>query len=99
MIEETPALIQAYDELKREGRTVEFVGIGTNDEVDNLKKFAANNTVSYVLVADPDGKVSDAYGVLGMPTTVFVDSSGIVRKIHTGAIKKEQVLEMVRGLK
>ncbi len=98
-IEETPALIQAYDELKGEGRSMEFIGIGTNDKVDNLKKFATNNDVSYVLVADPDGKVSDAYGVLGMPTTVFIDSNGIVRKIHNGAIRKEQVLEIMRGLK
>jgi peroxiredoxin len=98
-IEETPALIEAYNELKGEGRAVEFIGIGTNDEVSNLQKFAANNDVSYVLVADPDGKVSDAYGVLGMPTTVFVDSNGIVRKIHNGAITKAQVLDIMRGLK
>ncbi len=98
-IEETPALIEAYNELKGEGRAVEFVGIGTNDELDNLKKFATNNDVSYLLVADPDGKVSDAYGVLGMPTTVFVDSNGVVRKIHSGAITKAQVLDVMRGLK
>lgn len=97
-IEETPALIQAYNELKSEGRDMEFIGIGTNDDLPNLQKFASNNTVPYLMVADPDGKVSEAYGVLGMPTTVLIDSNGIVRKIFNGAIKKEQVLEAMRSL-
>jgi hypothetical protein len=34
-----------------------------------------------------------------MPTTVFVDGDGVVRKIWNGAIKKEQVIEIMRGLR
>ncbi|MCL6511659.1 MAG: TlpA family protein disulfide reductase [Anaerolineae bacterium] len=98
-LEETPALIAAYNELKRTKPDVEFVGIGTNDDRDNLRKFAENNRIPYLIVEDPDGKVSDAYGVLGMPTTVFLDSSGVVRRIWNGAIKQEQVVEIMRGLR
>ncbi|MFC1464283.1 MAG: TlpA family protein disulfide reductase [Candidatus Brachytrichaceae bacterium NZ_4S206] len=98
-LEETPALIAAYDELKRTNPNVEFIGIGTNDERANLEKFAENNRIPYLIVEDPDGKVSDAYGVLGMPTTVFVDGNGVVRRIWNGAIKKEQVIEIMRGIR
>lgn len=98
-LEETPALIEAYKQLKGENLDVEFVGIGTNDESANLQKFADNNKVPYTLVEDPDGKVSDAYGVLGMPTTVFLDGNGVVQRVWNGAIRKEQVVEIVRGLR
>jgi len=98
-LEETPALVAAYDELKQANPDIEFVGIGTNDDRENLRKFAEDNRIPYLIVEDPDGRVSDAYGVLGMPTTVFVDSSGIVRRIWNGAIMREQVVEIMRGLR
>ena len=99
-IEETPALIAAYTELKSEGRAVEFIGVSTNDpDKDALRKFAANNKIPYLVVDDADDKVGEAYGVLGMPTTVVVDGNGVVRRVITGPVTKEQVLGMMRGTK
>jgi len=98
-LEETPALIQAYKELKAENPNIEFVGIGTNDEKANLVKFAENNKVPYLVVDDADGKVSDAFAVRGMPTTFFIDSAGIVRNVVNGEIKKDKVLALMRDLK
>ncbi len=98
-IEETPALIAAYNELKRENPDIEFLGIGTNDDRTNLVKFAENNQIPYLVLDDADGKVSDAYAVRGMPTTFFIDSAGIVRTVWNGEIKKDKVLELMRGMK
>jgi thiol-disulfide isomerase/thioredoxin len=97
-LKETPALIEAYNELKAENPNIEFVGVGTNDEKANLVKFAENNNVPYVMVDDSDSKVSDAYAVRGMPTTFFIDSAGIVRTVVNGEIKKDKVLELMRSL-
>jgi cytochrome c biogenesis protein CcmG/thiol:disulfide interchange protein DsbE len=97
-MEETPALIEAYNELKKGNPNVEFVGIGTSDDKANLAKFAANNKIPYLVLDDADSKVSDAYAVRGMPTTFFIDSAGIVRSVWNGEIKKDKVLELMRGL-
>ena len=89
-LRETPDLKAAYNELREEN--VAFVGIGTQDETDKLKKFADDNSVDYTIVEDPKGSVSDNYGVLGLPTTFLVDSNGIVRKVFTGPVTKDQVI-------
>lgn len=97
-LEETPALIEAYETLRAEGHSIVFIGIGVNDDPENLRRFAQNNRIPYPVVEDTDNAVSDAYGVRGLPTTVFVDSRGVVRRVWNGAIRKERVLEIVYEL-
>jgi peroxiredoxin len=95
-LRETPALVEAYKELKESGAV--FVGIGTQDDTANLKKFVDDNQVPYTVVEDPLGKVSGQYRVLGMPTTFIVDQDGLLRKVFNGEVQKEQVIEAMRGL-
>lgn len=99
-VRETPDLKAAYIALKAEQKedNIAFVGIGLQDDTDKLKKFVADNAVPYIIVEDPKGKVGDAYGVLGMPTTVLVDSSGVVRKVFTGPVTRDQVIAEIKKL-
>ena len=75
-----------------------FIGIGLQDENANLRKFADDNKIPYLVVEDPDGKVGDAYGVRGMPTTIYVDRDGIVRTIVNGAVKREAVVAQIAAM-
>lgn len=95
-LKEMPDLVSAYNELRGEG--VEFVGIGMQDETAKLKQFVEEQQVPYIIVEDPKGDVGLRYAVLGMPTTVLVDSGGIVRKVFTGAVTSEQVLDEMRKI-
>lgn len=97
-LEETPALIEAYEALRAQGHAVVFIGIGVNDNPENLRRFAQNNRIPYPVAEDVDNAVSDAYGVRGLPTTVFIDSRGVIRRVWNGAIRKERVLEIVYEL-
>ncbi|MCX6018295.1 MAG: TlpA disulfide reductase family protein [Chloroflexi bacterium] len=95
-IEETPDLAAAYKEIA--DPNVVFIGIGLQDENANLRKFADDNKIPYLVVEDPDGKVGDAYGVRGMPTTIYVDRDGIVRTIVNGAVKREAVVAQIAAM-
>lgn len=89
-VAETQDLIAAYRELQ--GKNVAFVGVGTDDSVANLSQFAKNNAIPYLIVTDEDGKVSGAWGVLGLPMTVILDEQGVVKKVKAGAVTKDEVL-------
>jgi peroxiredoxin Q/BCP len=60
-IREARALRDAAAELKK--RSAVVVGVST-DGVESHKRFAANNELAFPLLADSDGKIAAAYGVL-----------------------------------
>ncbi len=96
-IEETPALIEAYRQIN--DPNVAFVGVGLQDDLANLKKFAADYGVPYLVVADADGAVGDAYAVRGLPTTILVDSSGVVQNIVSGPVQRDKVVDLIGRLR
>ena len=96
--EELPALNEAYAELNKKG-DVAFVGIGYQDKTELLKAFAADYKLTYTLVEDPSGKTGDLYNVLGMPTTFFIDSAGVLQHVETGTLTKAEVLAQFEKLK
>jgi thiol-disulfide isomerase/thioredoxin len=43
------------------------------------------------VVMDPTLTVSDAFGVFGLPTSIFLDAAGVVRGIYTGHLSREDM--------
>lgn len=64
---------------------VEFVGVAVNDDPDKAAEFAAEIDVSYTIAID-DGTVEDAYPVMGLPGTFFINPDGTIAKRHFGVV-------------
>ncbi|MHB1787387.1 MAG: TlpA family protein disulfide reductase [Acidimicrobiales bacterium] len=64
--------------------TVKFVGININDTKGDAQAFMAQAGVTYPVAFDPKGTTSGPYGLIGLPTTVFVNASGVVVGVHDG---------------
>lgn len=60
-IREARSLNDALAELTK--RSAVVIGVST-DGVESHERFAANNELTFPLLADPDGKIAKAYGVL-----------------------------------
>lgn len=73
-----------------------FVGIDTNDKPSAAHKFLALVHVTYPVISDPNGSVSIKYGLFGLPTTIFISSSGKVLGRHIGQIDSSTLRAALR---
>ena len=95
-----------YALLKREGFTI--LGISPDEEKKH-KKFGAKYDLPFTLVADPEHKIIDKYGVWGEKqlygrkymglhrTTFHVDEKGVIRKIFLKPRSKQHAEEIVKA--
>ncbi len=64
-------------------RGVRVLGISA-DDLDDLKKVAADEKLPFTIARDPDDKLARAYLVPGLPTFVVIDKAGVVRYVGVG---------------
>ena len=80
----------------------------SGDDVTSKKTFAENYHLPFSILADPDKKIIEAYGVKRMAITgwaqritFIIDKAGIVRHVVTNVnttAADKQVLELIQGL-
>jgi cytochrome c biogenesis protein CcmG/thiol:disulfide interchange protein DsbE len=85
--EETPLLVRVH---RRYAGRVHFVGVDAEDRPEDARRFARRYHVDYPLVRMEDDRLVDAYGLPGLPTTVFIDARGrIVARTVGGFVGAE----------
>jgi len=65
---------------------VQVVSVYVGESVSTVQPYAQRLGLTMPAVPDPDNTIGDAYGVIGIPAHYFIDSSGVIRNIHVGAI-------------
>ncbi len=75
---EAEAPILAASAQKYAPQGVVFIGIAYQDTQQNSLDFARQYNVTYAIGGDPGGDTAIAYGVTGVPETVFINRQGVV---------------------
>ncbi len=90
------------DELQQRYAPLGFTMLGINVEEDSslADEFLRGTPVNFPILYDRANKVSEAYDVIAMPTTIIVDREGKVRFIHHGyqAGYENEYQDQVRSL-
>jgi peroxiredoxin len=68
------------------GNRISVIGINSNDRVEIVREFLSRYGITYINLLDTDGKVFVLYELTGLPTSFFIDESGIVRGIWLGSM-------------
>ena len=71
--------------LKYNGQ-VAIIGIDQGEPLTLVADFVAQFGVSYPMLLDLNSDVNREYNVRALPTTIFIDSNGVVREVYTGII-------------
>jgi cytochrome c biogenesis protein CcmG/thiol:disulfide interchange protein DsbE len=75
------------------GDQVRFLGINTQDTAQRAAELVEETGVTYDLVRDPDGEVSRAFEVFGMPSTFYVAADGTIVGRHTGLLTRDALVD------
>jgi len=85
---EMPMLESAYKEL---GGKVAFLGIDSQDTQAAGAAFAHKAGVTYPLASDPKGNVAIAYGLFGLPSTMFISAHDQIVAGYTGQLSRKEL--------
>ena len=91
-VAEMPDFEKVHQDVKEQ---VAFIGIDQRDDRSAAEDLAHQTGVTYRLAEDPDGRVFDAFGGVGMPTTVFIDADGRVVDVVTGQLNEALLRDLI----
>lgn len=93
---EMPDLERAAQQLGDSGLIV--LAVNHSEQVDVIEPFAQKLGLTFPLIANPNRDIIHGFGVINLPTSYFIDTSGVVSYKHIGLINfdfiKQRVEEM-----
>lgn len=82
--EEFPALVRKYKQYQDQGLVV--IGVNYQDENtdEGVMTFMRNTLVNFPIVRDTGDRVGRMYRINGLPTSYFIDKTGVIRDVVVG---------------
>ena len=93
---ETPHLVDVYN--AEEGEVV-FIGINLEETEADVASYRDEFDVPYPLILNPDGKLTEIYRPIGLPTSWFIDSEGVIRYVHAGPMTASMLREAITAIR
>jgi len=88
---EMPAIQSVYERYRDQGFTVLAVDVGEGDA--QVGAFVDEQGLTFPILMDRDANVSHRYQVRAMPSTFFIDPSGVIREVTLGGPMTEAFIE------
>ena len=74
---------------------VDFLGLALQDRPESAASLVEQTGITYAVGTDDDAEIFEMFQGLGMPTTVFIDSDGVVQDVHSGQLSAEALRERI----
>ena len=95
-IKEMPEFQKAHQSLNPK---VKIIGINLAESREKIGEFAQTNHLSFPILLDAYGNVSQEYKVVNLPVTFFITPDGVVReKIFGGGITQKMIEAKINQL-
>ena len=88
---EMPGIQAAYEKFNGKGLVVLGINFTAQDNLQDVRDFVTELKLTFPILLDESGDVSAGlYGMRGLPTSYFIDTQGILRRIQVGAMLPEK---------
>ncbi len=91
---EMPDIQKYYNEADD---NVEILAINIDPQYD-VKKFVREVNVTFPVLLDSNDEVNTMYRILTIPTTYFIDGTGIIRSKHLSVMTIEIIREHIKNM-
>jgi len=93
---EMPDLVRAYEAHKAEGFVILGIDLTFQDSIPDVQAFVEEFNMTFPVLLDETGVVTtEVYRLRGLPMSIFVGRTGIVSRMHIGALTAGQIDEFV----
>ena len=93
---ETPHLVDVYN---AEAGEVIFIGLNLQESDEKVADYKDQFNITYPLLLDPDGKLTELYRPIGLPTSWFIDPDGVIRYVHAGQMTTPMLNEVLDAIR
>ncbi|WP_379967964.1 peroxiredoxin family protein [Ectobacillus sp. sgz5001026] len=96
---EIPELVNYYEAHKNE--QIEIVGVNLTKSESNsgvVKDFVKNNSMTFPILLDEQGKIGDLYRTITIPTSYIIDKNGVIQDKYVGAMSYETINKFVSSI-
>ena len=88
---EMPAIQQVYEDYRDRG--VEVLAVNLSEQDGTVSAFVEELGLTFPVLMDLDDDIGSLYRVRSIPTTFFVDRSGVIREVIVGGPIPSAVIE------
>jgi peroxiredoxin len=92
---EMPEMQRYFEELNQD---VVILAVNIDPQLD-VQKFVDEMGITFPIPLDEGDEVNTAYQVISIPTTYFIDTKGIIRDKHIGAMTYDLMKNTIAKLK
>ncbi|MDY7095951.1 MAG: TlpA disulfide reductase family protein [Acidobacteriota bacterium] len=89
--------IPELNQFRRDNPTVPLLGVGADEPPELSRRAAQELGITYPVVV-ADQRILELFGVLALPRTVVLDSSGRIAAVHSGTVTATQLEAMVASV-
>jgi thiol-disulfide isomerase/thioredoxin len=80
------------------GDEVTFLGMANADRREGALALADDVGLTYTLADDPEGELFREFGLISMPSTIFIDANGRIQDVFGGILNEPLLIERLEQL-
>ena len=91
-------VFQAYSE-QHDDVVVLAVNMTHKDSgLEKIKSFVTDNGLTFTVVLDEEGDVSNAYRIINIPSTYFIDEDGLIQQRVEGEVNEKKIKQYIEQM-